>query len=78
MVEIYNVDIEIYNLDCSGLSYEGGLNNPIVNKKTPIKLDQGYVGSYHVFGYGVFSISSNALSSYNYAEYAHCLILLIT
>ncbi|MFY9872203.1 MAG: hypothetical protein WAK17_21035 [Candidatus Nitrosopolaris sp.] len=47
-------DIEIHNVDHSGLSYEGRvfLNNPKADQKTKLTLDKGYVGSYHIFGHG--------------------------
>jgi hypothetical protein len=47
-------DIEIHNVDHSGLSYEGRvfLNNPNASQKTKLTLDEGYVGSYHIFGHG--------------------------
>ncbi|MGB6531467.1 MAG: hypothetical protein WBF33_25455 [Candidatus Nitrosopolaris sp.] len=47
-------DIEIHNVDHSGLSYEGRvfLNNPKADQKTKLTLDKGYVGAYHIFGHG--------------------------
>jgi len=47
-------DIEIHNIDHSGSSYEGRLflNNPDTNQTTELTLDNGYVGSYHIFGHG--------------------------
>jgi hypothetical protein len=47
-------DIELHNVDHSGLSYEGRvfLNNPKADQKTKLTLDKGYVGSYHIFGHG--------------------------
>ena len=52
--EFYRADIEIHNLEHSGASYEGRvfLNNPHANQKTELRLENGYVGSYHVFGHG--------------------------
>jgi tyrosinase len=47
-------DIEIHNVDHSGLSYEGRvfLNNPNANHNTVLTLENGYVGSYYIFGHG--------------------------
>jgi hypothetical protein len=47
-------DIEIHNVDHSGFSYEGRvfLNNSEADQKTELKLEKGYVGSYHVFAHG--------------------------
>ena len=50
----HRADIVIRSLDRSGLSYEGRvfLNNPDANQKTPLSREYGYVGSYHILGYG--------------------------
>jgi tyrosinase len=52
--EFYRADIELHNVDHSGPSYEGRvfLNNPAANHKTELTLDNGYVGSYNIFGHG--------------------------
>lgn len=52
--EFYRADIEIYDVDHSGPSYEGRvfLNNTKANHKTELTLENGYVGSYHIFGHG--------------------------
>jgi hypothetical protein len=52
--EFYRADIEIHNVDHSGPSYEGRvfLNNANADLKTELTLDNGYVGSYHIFGHG--------------------------
>jgi hypothetical protein len=49
-------DIIIHGLDISGFSYEGRvfLNNPYANQDTPLSLENGYIGSYYVLGYGGF------------------------
>ena len=49
-------DIEISGLDQSGPSYEGRvfLNNPRADVKTPLEPENGYAGSFHVFGYGIW------------------------
>lgn len=49
-------DIEIYGIDQSGASFEGRvfLNNPKATLKTPLSADQGYAGSFHVYGYGIW------------------------
>jgi tyrosinase len=48
------VDLEILGLDHSGSSYEGRvfLNSPSASASTPRTLDQGYAGSFYVFGHG--------------------------
>jgi hypothetical protein len=52
--EFKRADIEIHNVDVSGYSYEGRvfMNNPNANQSTELKLENGYVGSYHIFGHG--------------------------
>jgi hypothetical protein len=49
-------DIEVYGLDQSGTSYEGRifLNNRDANSETPTKPENGYAGSFHVYGYGIW------------------------
>jgi hypothetical protein len=49
-------DIEFHKVDSSALSYEGRvfLNNPNADQYTPLSLERGYVGSYHIFAYGGF------------------------
>jgi hypothetical protein len=49
-------DIEVYGLDQSGPSYEGRifLNNPGANVQTPPMPENGYAGSFHVYGYGIW------------------------
>jgi hypothetical protein len=49
-------DIEIHGIDQSGASFEGRvfLNNPDATLHTPLTAEQGYAGSFHVFGYGVW------------------------
>jgi hypothetical protein len=52
--EFYRADIEIYDVDHSGPSYEGRifLNNQQANHNTELTLKNGYVGSYNIFGHG--------------------------
>jgi hypothetical protein len=52
--DFYRADIEFYGVDLSGPSYEGRvfLNNPDANENTPLESENGYVGSYHIFGHG--------------------------
>jgi hypothetical protein len=52
--EFSRADIEIHNVDHSGSSYEGRifLNNRNASQETELKLEKGYVGSYHIFGHG--------------------------
>ncbi len=52
--EFYRADIEIHGVDHSGHSYEGRvfLNNPKADSDTKLNFENGYVGSYHIFGHG--------------------------
>ena len=47
-------DIEIEGLDHSGSSYEGRVfvNNPDADDDTELTVDNGYAGSYFIFGHG--------------------------
>ena len=49
-------DIEIRGIDQSGPSFEGRLflNNPRATAETPRTSENGYAGSFHVYGYGVW------------------------
>ena len=49
-----SADLEILGIDHSKASYEGRVffNNPKANAKTPMTLDQGYAGSFYIFGHG--------------------------
>lgn len=49
-------DIEIYGIDQAGASFEGRvfLNNPEANLATPLSPENGYAGSFHVYGYGIW------------------------
>jgi hypothetical protein len=49
-------DIEIYGIDQSGPSFEGRifLNNPKATAETPPTVENGYAGSFHVYGYGIW------------------------
>jgi hypothetical protein len=49
-------DIEFYGIDQSGPSYEGRvfLNNPNATSETPRTGENGYAGSFHVYGYGIW------------------------
>lgn len=51
--DIYRADIEFYEVDHSGASYEGRvyINNPGADANTGYD-DPSYAGSYHVFGHG--------------------------
>jgi hypothetical protein len=51
--EISRADIVFYGVDHSGLSYEARvfLDNPRADADTPRSLDDGYAGSYSVFGH---------------------------
>jgi hypothetical protein len=52
--KLYRVDLQFHGVDHSGPSYEGRvfLNNPQADQNTNTTLEDGYVGSYHVFGHG--------------------------
>ena len=47
-------DLEFRGVDHSGPSYEARIffDNPSANESTPAEVDQGYAGSFHVFGHG--------------------------
>jgi hypothetical protein len=49
----YRIDLEIYGLDQGGASYEGRVfvNNPDANQETPKQDENGYAGSFYVFGH---------------------------
>jgi hypothetical protein len=52
--DFHRADIEIHDVDHSGQSYEGRvfLNNRDANQNTDLSEEEGYVGSYHIFGHG--------------------------
>lgn len=52
--KLYRVDLQFHGIDHSGPSYEGRIfiNNPQADQNTRITLENGYVGSYHIFGHG--------------------------
>ena len=47
-------DIIFHQVDHSGASFEAAvfLNNKDANETTPTELEQGYAGSFHIFGHG--------------------------
>lgn len=47
-------DLQFDGIEHSGASYEARifLNNPQADAKTPRKPEQGYAGSFHIFGHG--------------------------
>lgn len=49
-------DIKIYGIDQSGPSFEGRvfLNNPQATVGTDPTPENGYAGSFHVYGYGIW------------------------
>lgn len=53
-VSFSRADIEFHGLDHSGASYEGRLflNNPQAGEDTPETTENGYAGSFHIFGHG--------------------------
>jgi hypothetical protein len=52
--KFYRADIELIDVDHSGPSYEGRvfINEPDANHSTPKNIENGYVGSYYIFGHG--------------------------
>lgn len=52
--EFYRADLELQGVDHSGASYEGRvfINNDNANYNTPLNSNDGYVGSYYIFGHG--------------------------
>jgi hypothetical protein len=51
---ISRIDLEFWGVDHSGPSYEGRVfvNNPKADINTKMILENGYIGSYYVFGHG--------------------------
>jgi tyrosinase len=49
-----HADLEFYGVDHSGLSFEARvfLNNRDATDDTPLELEAGYAGSFHIFGHG--------------------------
>ncbi len=49
-------DIKLSGIEQAGKSFEGRvfLNNPAADENTPTTQEQGYVGSFHVYGYGLW------------------------
>jgi hypothetical protein len=47
-------DLEFHGLGHAGVSYSARvyLNNPSADDTTPLDPDQGYAGSFHIFGHG--------------------------
>ncbi len=52
--DFQRADIEFHGVDHSGSSYEGRvyLNNPDADADTETTDENGYAGSYHIFGHG--------------------------
>jgi hypothetical protein len=52
--DFYRADLIFHGLDHSGASYEGRvfINNPNASSVTPDNTEEGYVGSFFVFGHG--------------------------
>ena len=50
----YRADLEIHGIYHGGPSYEGRIffNNPGANQDTPRTRENGYAGSFHIFGHG--------------------------
>ena len=54
-VPVSRADIEFEGVEHGGLSYEARvfLNNPDAGPETPPTADNGYAGSFHVYGFGI-------------------------
>ena len=52
--KLYRADVELHGVNHSGMSYEGRvfLNNTSANQETPKTFDNGYAGSFFIFGHG--------------------------
>jgi hypothetical protein len=63
-------DIEIHGIDQSGPSFEGRifLNNPKATADTPPTRENGYAGSFHVYGYGIWPSDVGKPASQRQAE----------
>jgi hypothetical protein len=50
-------DIKFTGIEQAGKSFEGRvfLNNPSADENTPTTAEQGYAGSFHVYGFGLSS-----------------------
>lgn len=55
-LDFERADIEVHGLEQAGPSFEGRifLNNPNADLETPRTPENGYAGSFHVYGYGVW------------------------
>jgi tyrosinase len=53
-VQVSRADLVFYDVDHSGVSYEARIffNNPAATHRTPLTPEDGYAGSFHVFGHG--------------------------
>jgi tyrosinase len=53
-VQISRADLVFYDVDHSGVSYEARIffNNESATHRTPMTPEDGYAGSFHVFGHG--------------------------
>src|ERR1700704_1590658 len=49
-----HADLDFFNVDHSGASYEGRVffNNPGADESTAMTPENGYAGSFHIFGHG--------------------------
>ena len=54
LASVPRIVIEFTGIDLAGPSYEGRvfLNNRTAGPDTPMTSEQGYVGAFHVYGYG--------------------------
>jgi hypothetical protein len=52
--EFYRADLKFYEVDHSGATYDGRVffNNPNADENTPMTAENGYAGSFYIFGHG--------------------------
>jgi hypothetical protein len=68
---LHRAEIVIHGIDGSRFSYEGRvfLNNSKADQNTPLSLENGYVGSYYIFGYaGLFQYDIAERNRYDYRQ----------
>jgi hypothetical protein len=55
-LDFKRADIEVHGLEQAGPSFEGRvfLNNPNADLNTALTRENGYAGSFHVYGYGIW------------------------
>ena len=55
-LDFKRADVEVHGLEQAGPSFEGRifLNNPSADLNTPVTRENGYAGSFHIYGYGIW------------------------